>query len=157
MMFTIRAAAVTDVPAIRALLPRLADFPLPAHRDPKDLWESDAVLLERWAADQLRDVFVHVAEGFDGRVLGATITTMRPEPLSRVPSAHLEVLVVDALAAGRGVGRALVEAMEREARTRGATALTLHVFANNARARALYEHAGFEGELLRYIKPLPAS
>jgi ribosomal protein S18 acetylase RimI-like enzyme len=28
----------------------------------------------------------------------------------------------------------------------------LHVFATNERARRLYERAGFDGELLRYIK-----
>ena len=32
--------------------------------------------------------------------------------------------------------------------------MTLHVFAVNERARRLYEQAGYDGELMRYIKHL---
>ena len=37
---------------------------------------------------------------------------------------------------------------------RGVSLLTLNVFAGNARARRVYERAGFVSELLRYTKPL---
>jgi ribosomal protein S18 acetylase RimI-like enzyme len=154
MPFTLRFATAADASAIRALLPRLAAFTLPTHRQPEHLWESDAELLDQWAIGMRPDVFVQLAQDHDNRVLGATITSLRPEPLSHAPSAHLEVLVVDDSAVGQGIGSALMREMERESRSRGATVLTLHVFANNARARALYERAGFDGELLRYIKPL---
>ncbi|MDX1482776.1 MAG: GNAT family N-acetyltransferase, partial [Woeseiaceae bacterium] len=55
---------------------------------------------------------------------------------------------------GRGVGAALLEIAEQDARRQGAETMTLHVFAVNQRARRLYEKAGYEGELMRYIKPL---
>jgi ribosomal protein S18 acetylase RimI-like enzyme len=32
--------------------------------------------------------------------------------------------------------------------------MTLHVFANNERARSVYERTGYAGELLRYVKHL---
>ena len=32
--------------------------------------------------------------------------------------------------------------------------MTLHAFANNERARSVYDRAGWNGELLRYVKPL---
>lgn len=55
-------------------------------------------------------------------------------------------LAVDPAAQGSGVGRALVEALADEARTRGARRLTLRVFAPNEVARRLYERCGFEVE-----------
>jgi ribosomal protein S18 acetylase RimI-like enzyme len=55
-------------------------------------------------------------------------------------------LAVDPAAQGGGVGRALVEALADEARSRGGRRLTLRVFAPNERARRLYERCGFEVE-----------
>lgn len=42
-----------------------------------------------------------------------------------------------------GIGRALFEAAEAEARARGAKRLALSVYTRNTRAIAFYEHAGF--------------
>jgi GNAT superfamily N-acetyltransferase len=47
-----------------------------------------------------------------------------------------------------------MERAEEWARRRGLPFLTLNVFAANARARALYERAGFRPEVLRYAKPI---
>ena len=44
---------------------------------------------------------------------------------------------------GRGIGRLLLEAVERKARERGCSKVTLEVQENNARARGLYEATGF--------------
>ena len=44
---------------------------------------------------------------------------------------------------GRGVGRALLDAVEAEARERGACKITLEVLEGNAGARRAYERAGF--------------
>jgi GNAT superfamily N-acetyltransferase len=44
---------------------------------------------------------------------------------------------------GRGIGTALLHAAEDEARSRGATRLTLTVGVDNARARRLYERHGY--------------
>ncbi len=45
---------------------------------------------------------------------------------------------------GRGIGRRLLEAVERKARELGCCKLTLEVLENNARARRMYGAAGFE-------------
>ncbi len=45
-------------------------------------------------------------------------------------------------------------AVEDEARARGAHSMTLHVFGNNRRARALYAKIGYDEELIRAIKHL---
>jgi len=52
-------------------------------------------------------------------------------------------LAVDPALQRQGVGRALLEAAEAEARARGARRLTLRVLARNDGARRLYERAGF--------------
>ncbi|HQR26776.1 MAG TPA: GNAT family N-acetyltransferase [Nocardioides sp.] len=88
---------------------------------------------------------VLVAE-VDGQVAGY-VMLHQSLPL---PS-HAHVLELNGLAVapghqGQGLGRRLVEAAQQEARRRGATKLTLRVLAPNARARRLYEAAGFRVE-----------
>lgn len=152
MTYQIRAANAADVDEILSLFPRLAAFKIPDKRAAEDLWRGDAELLRLWAAGQAPACLVQVAIGKDGSILGAAIAQMREELLSHAPSAHLEVLVVRDDAEGRGIGYALVQAAEQAVRERGALSMTLHVFASNTRARAVYERLGFEGELIRYIK-----
>jgi GNAT superfamily N-acetyltransferase len=67
---------------------------------------------------------------------------------------HVGDVVVAPEARGKGVGRALMAAGERWARERGYRLLTLNVFLDNERARALYEELGFRPETVRHVKPL---
>ena len=141
-----------DCDAMLELFPRLASFELPNGRNPDHLWRGDADMLREWASGANENCLVNVARDDDGSILGVAMVTLRPELLSHSPSAHLEVLVVAESAEGRGVGTALLEAAETGAREHGARSMSLHVFASNTRARRVYERAGFDGELLRYIK-----
>ena len=151
--FTIRDARPEDGETLLAMLPRLADFKIPARREPRHLWQDDEKLLKRWLAGEADQCFVQVAED-DAGLLGMTMTSLRPELLSHVPAAHLEAIVVERRGEGRGIGRALLAAAETRAQAEGAQYLTLHVFAVNSRARTLYERCGYDGELVRYIKAL---
>lgn len=140
------------------LLPRLANFQIPDVRQAEQLWHGDRELLLAWQRGE-RECLVYVAtskgqDQTDGSLYGACIVTLRKELLSGEPSAHLEVLVLSAEAEGHGIGFALLQQAEQAARDAGAINMSLHVFANNTRARQLYENAGFDGELLRYFKPL---
>lgn len=155
MAVSIRRASIDDADALRALMPRLAEFSLPPGREARDLWKHDLKLLERWVEEQQEDCRIHVAIDDDDAVCGLAIVTMRPELLSLAPSAHLEALAVASGYEGQGAGGRLLEAAEDDARKQGAESLSLHVFAVNKRARALYEKAGFDGELMRYIKVFP--
>lgn len=136
-----------------ALMPRLADFDVPASRNPEHLWQDDAELLRRWLAGEAQ-CLVHVAEDSGKRILGFSLVRLRPELLSHEPSAHLEAIALARNAEGKGVASALLEAAEASAREHGALTMTLHVFANNERARRFYDRAGYDGELMRYIKPI---
>lgn len=139
--------------AILALMPRLADYDVPANRNPQNLWEHDAEMLRKWLHDEA-ECLVHVAVDSADTVLGFSMVTLRPELLSHEPSAHLEAIALDASAEGRGIAKALLAAAEQSAKAHGAQSMTLHVFSVNERARGLYERAGYDGELMRYIKPL---
>lgn len=147
----IRVAVPADIEAILAMMPRLAMFDLPDDRDARDLWRHDAAMAQRWADGDAPHCRIHVAEA-GGEIVGLAMVTMRPELLSEAPSAHLEALAVSDGFEGRGLGHRLMQAAEQGALEQGAESITLHVFARNERARALYERRGFDGELMRYIK-----
>ena len=67
-----------------------------------------------------------------------TLSTFAARPLVNVHD-----LAVAPGYRGRGTGRALLDAVEREARARGACKVTLEVLEGNAPARRAYERAGF--------------
>lgn len=56
---------------------------------------------------------------------------------------YMSTLAVDPEYRNRGLGRALLGAVEAEAAKRGATGIYLHVEAANSGARALYESTGY--------------
>jgi ribosomal protein S18 acetylase RimI-like enzyme len=152
--FSIRPGGPNDVDGIRALLPRLADFEIPARRNPEHLWRGDEKTLLAWSQGDRPDCLVFVAVDPGNAVLGVAMTTLRQELLSGAPSAHLEVLAVAVSAQGQGIGRSLMNEVEGAVSQAGATTMTLHVFAANERARQMYEGAGYDGELIRFIKDL---
>jgi ribosomal protein S18 acetylase RimI-like enzyme len=151
--FEIIDADTSHGDAILALMPRLADYDVPASRNPKHLWMHDAEMLRQWMRGDA-ECLVHVAVDGEGSVLGFSMVSLRDELLSHEPSAHLEAIALDPTAEGRGIAKALLDTAERAAQAHGALTMTLHVFAVNERARALYERSGYDGELMRYIKPL---
>jgi ribosomal protein S18 acetylase RimI-like enzyme len=149
--FNIRPGTPADAGAVLALMPRLADFDVPGTRNPEHLWKDDARLFERWVAGDV-ECLVQVADDADGNILGFTMVRLRPELLSHEPSAHLEAIALDDRAEGQGIAKALLDAAEKQAAEQGALSMSLHVFASNARARRFYDRAGYDGELMRYIK-----
>ena len=153
MNFKIREGKISDGDGILALMPRLADFDVPASRNPEHLYGDDTKLLQRWLEGQ-EECQVQVAVTNHGAVLGFTLVRLRPELLSHECSAHLEAIAVDESAEGKGVAKALLDAAERFAQERGALTMTLHVFASNRRARDFYDRSGYDGELVRYIKDI---
>ena len=57
---------------------------------------------------------------------------------------YISLIGVDPASQGRGIGQALLAAVEEEARGHGAAAILLHTAGSNARARAAYRRAGYE-------------
>ena len=152
MNYKIRFATSEDGEKMYAMLPRLAAFQLPNKRTPKDTYSGDAKMLRKWIDGEEHDCFVYVAVDKANIVLGWSYVRMQAEFMSYEPGCHLEVILVDETAAGNGIGQALLEISETEAKKRGAQSMTLHVWKNNIRARSIYEKNGFTDELSRYVK-----
>ena len=150
----IRPADESDLANITDLLPELADFDVPSKRNREDLWRSDLELLRKILSQEAANSFCDVAcaDNGQGRLVGVVIVTMRGELLSGSPSAHLEAIVIDKECRGNGLGRKLLEHAETKAHELGSESMSLHVFANNHRARSLYAGNGYDEELIRAIR-----
>jgi GNAT superfamily N-acetyltransferase len=70
------------------------------------------------------------------------------------PAGKLSAIVVDKTHRGRGVGKALVKALEAEARSRGCCLIFLTTAERRADAHAFYSRLGFEHTGRRYAKSL---
>ena len=70
------------------------------------------------------------------------------------PRAYVDNLVVAQESEGKGVGRSLLDFVERWARDHGYREVVLDVFAGNQRAIAFYERQGYRPDHIRMAKPL---
>ena len=138
---TIRDARPDDAEAIARLLTQLG-------------YPSDAGAVdERLERLQVVGDRVVVAE-VDGVVVGLAHLQVTPALERERPAAKLGALIVDEEQRGRGVGRALVEAIEVEARRRGCELLFLTTAERRDDAHAFYERVGLEHTGRRYSRTL---
>jgi RimJ/RimL family protein N-acetyltransferase len=143
---SIRLAAPGDARTLLDLQHRLdaqSSFMLlePAERE-----QAPDRLRSRLAAQGAAGSFALVAEG-KGRLLGWL--SVEVAPFRRAARTGYLVMGVDAEAAGRGIGTALLRAAAEEAHQRGLQRLELTVMTDNLRALSLYLRNGFQVEGLR--------
>jgi GNAT superfamily N-acetyltransferase len=138
---TIRDARAGDAAAIAGLLTQLG-------------YPTDADTVEE-RLDRLGVVGdrVVVAE-LEGEVVGLAHLQVTPAIELDRPVAKVGALVVDQARRGHGIGRALVEAMEAEARGRGCGVLFLTTSERRDDAHAFYERVGLEQTGRRYSRTL---
>jgi GNAT superfamily N-acetyltransferase len=141
MDLTIRDARPEDTDAIAGLLTQLG-YPS----------EGEAVE-ERLDRLQVVGDRIVVAE-LDGRVVGLAHLQVSPAIERDRPAAKLGALVVDEAQRGHGIGRALVEAAEAEARLRGCELLFLSTAEGRDDAHGFYESLGLELTGRRYGRTL---
>jgi GNAT superfamily N-acetyltransferase len=94
---------------------------------------------------------VYVAE-MDGAVVGFAAVQVVPLLERERPLCRLTALVVDEEARRPGVGRALLERVEDEARRLGCERLEVTSSVQREDARAFYERLGFEERPRRFLK-----
>jgi GNAT superfamily N-acetyltransferase len=137
----IRDARAADSPAIAELLRQL-DYPT----------EPSAVTsrLERLVIVGDRVVVAEV----DGRVVGVAHLHASPTLERERPAAKIGALVVDEEHRGRGIGRALLAALETEARARRCSLLFLTTAERREDAHEFYRRVGLEERGLRFGKVL---
>jgi ribosomal protein S18 acetylase RimI-like enzyme len=150
----VRPAGPSDRAFMLGITPRLAQgFDLPSWRSAREVVAAESATLDaalRPGADQGAVLLAEEGGGVPG---GYAYVRAETDYYGRT-HAHIEILAVSQTAEGRGAGRALVLAAEGWARAAGLDLITLNVFADNRRARALYERLGFAPETLHYAKPL---
>ena len=152
MSLVIRPATPADAAALMALASRMANFDLPPWRSADEVIEADGrdMVNAVSAGNPEQDVFLAESNGVAAGCLYVLVAT---DFFGR-RHAHISVIVTSEAAEGSGVGRALMVHAEEWARRRHLPLLTLNVFAGNTRARQFYEKAGFEVEMLKYVKPV---
>jgi ribosomal protein S18 acetylase RimI-like enzyme len=101
-------------------------------------WQGDGDREERWRA-RLSIPGQHLVALLDGRSVGLTCGV----PTADADVAELISMYVHPDARGKGVGDALIRAVEGWARSTGAGTLRLTVMDSNPAASALYERNGF--------------
>lgn len=98
--------------------------------------------IRRWVRDSLEGGTVLVAED-EGTIVGFASVKER-DHFTGLRLAYVGELAVAELSEGRGVGRALMAAVEAWARERGLARILLETGAANTEARAFYARLGFE-------------
>ncbi|MFL6020363.1 MAG: GNAT family N-acetyltransferase [Gaiellaceae bacterium] len=141
MDLTIRDARAADADDIALLLGQLG-YPTDAGAVRSRL-ERLAIVGDR----------VVVAE-LDGRAVGLAHLHVTPALEHDQPAASLGALVVADDCRRRGVGRALVEEVDGEARARGCDLLRLTTAERRDDAHSFYERVGFERTGRRYVRTL---
>ncbi|WP_141308259.1 GNAT family N-acetyltransferase [Streptomyces spinoverrucosus] len=133
-----------------------ARFVESAHRILADLVRSGAALgwVEPPSRDEVAELLGHVVSAvqagdaalraayLDHRLVGLGYWLRYARPTHR-PHADLEKIAVDAVAHGRGIGRALTAALIADAREAGIEVLTLDARGDNTNALHLYRSLGF--------------
>lgn len=136
----VRFAAAADGPRVLELVARLG------HAVPVDT-DAFAEAFPAVLADHPRSL-LHIAE-VDGVVAGYALTTINPLLYTNGPSAQLQEIVVDDSLQTRGVGTALVRAVEEACEESGVTQLTVA----SRRAGGFYDRLGYtqQAEYMRRL------
>ncbi len=138
----LRDAVHDDLPAIRALYNALIPTTTVAWRDEL---ASEEEMATWWAQQEAAGNPVLVAEDDAGRVVGYTNWgSFRSERFPGYRHTVELTIHVDGSVHGRGIGRALLEALVEEARQRDVHVMVAAVDADNAGSIAFHESIGFE-------------
>ncbi|MGH8214786.1 MAG: GNAT family N-acetyltransferase, partial [Rhodanobacteraceae bacterium] len=129
-------------------------FDLPRGRRNRDVMAALRVDLEHALREKPASDHFFLAGDANGKSVGFLHLQVQRDFFSSERTCHVSDIAVAAGHEGRGIGRMLLEYAQRWAKQHRCKLLTLSVFPGNARARALYESAGFVPDLLRMLKPV---
>jgi len=110
--------------------------------------------LERALDEPAPDAILLVAELDGVGPAGVALANTATDYFTHERHGHLSIIIVSEQGEGRGVGRALLDAVDAWAAAQGYRFITLNVFSGNQRARAVYERAGYAEDTVRYLKEL---
>jgi GNAT superfamily N-acetyltransferase len=115
----------------------------------------EAITRTTWARffDALEPVHAKVAEA-DGKLLGLVHFLFHRSTTMLGPTCYLQDLFTSAEARGRGIGRALIEAVYEEARAGGAERVYWQTHESNHTAQRLYDEVAERSGFIVYRKAL---
>lgn len=148
----IRPFKAEDRPFLAGVAPRMHPGQTVSPRDP--------AALDRFFSDLGDGNFLTKpgAQAFvatiDGQPCGVISFYPDKDYFTDHPRAYVDNLAVAQESEGKGVGRALLDSVERWARDQGYREVVLDVFAGNQRAIAFYERQGYRPDHIRMAKPL---
>lgn len=156
----IRPATTSDAPAISRLWEKLVAYHQALDPSMPAAAPDGAARYSRRLIDRLGDshTCVLVAEA-DGQVVGyvlGVVVDLLPEMFEQQAGGFLADIFVEEAYRGRGVGRALVQALEDWFRDKGLRHFEWHVAARNKSALAFWEAVGGQSFMVRmraYIEP----
>jgi GNAT superfamily N-acetyltransferase len=116
----------------------------------------EVVTAATWARffDAAEPVHALVAEDADGRLLGIAHYLFHRSTTSLAATCYLQDLFTVQAARGRGVGRALIEAVYARAADAGAPRVYWHTHETNAPARHLYDQVAERSGFIVYRRQL---
>ena len=103
----------------------------------------------RRVLDPAAPIFARLVER-NAKVVGFTIAVLHEATWVEAPVCYLEDLFVDPASRGAGLGRALLEDMIAQARSRDCARLYWHTQASNLPARRLYDRFAAADGFVRY-------
>jgi len=143
----LRRAGPQDRPALIHLMGALNEFEAAIEVNRADASAAESHL--DWVQDEIgRLGGVTLVAELQGAVMGFLCYTMEDDPGTFVrPEYRRHALIWDISVAGeargQGIGQALLQAAETEAKAAGAVDIRLYVLEVNTRARRIYEEAGY--------------
>jgi ribosomal protein S18 acetylase RimI-like enzyme len=150
----IRPASSSDKDFILSLVPRLVEFGPPTWRDVPQMIITDIEVLSDKLSNQPPDTTFYIAEDEQGSPLGFIHLQTGTDYYNHHKHGHIPNVIVAPEGEGQGIGRMLIEKGEEWARGQGYRWLTLSVFAQNLRAREVYQRLGYGEDIMKYVKEL---
>ena len=151
-LITVRPFSAEDQPFLSRVASRIHPGQTVSPRDPE--------ALDRFFSELQRGKLLTEpgAEAFVAAIEGEPcgLVSVHPDEdyFTGHPRAYVDIFVVAREAQGKGVGRALMNHVERWARDRAFHEVVLDVFAGNHGAITFYERQGYRPDHIRMAKPL---
>ncbi|SFJ87316.1 GNAT family N-acetyltransferase [Thermoflavimicrobium dichotomicum] len=138
--------------SILALSNRYIEFELSSWRDRKIMenFHKEAAI----KATESSTTQIFVAEDNQGKFLGYIQLGEFIDSFTNVKQGFIDSIAITKEAEGKGIGKGLMDFAEEWAREQGYGTVVLFVFANNEKARKLYERMNYKQETIKYVKIL---